>query len=207
MLPQPTTTPARERDTEGVTSMPDKPTMRRCTKCGETKPEAPDYFPRDRRARGGLHSRCKPCRYAATAVWLQANREQVREKQRSYAAENRERRAENNAKWRNANREYVAAQQAAYYAANREHALAYAAQRGRVWYYANLDKARLLRRVYEAVRTAVKRGILIRPTTCEVCGREGKIQGAHADYSKPLDVRWLCRSCHATWDAEQPKIH
>jgi hypothetical protein len=43
---------------------------------------------------------------------------------------------------------------------------------------------------------AVRRGILQRPTTCEACGRSGKITAHHPDYSKPLDVEWLCYECH-----------
>lgn len=30
---------------------------------------------------------------------------------------------------------------------------------------------------------------------CEKCGKE-KVDAHHDDYSKPLDVRWLCRSHH-----------
>jgi len=36
-----------------------------------------------------------------------------------------------------------------------------------------------------------------RPTHCSACGTETEdIQAHHDDYAKPLDVRWLCRSCH-----------
>lgn len=56
------------------------------------------------------------------------------------------------------------------------------------------------------VSKAIKAGILLRPTTCEQCGGTGKqITAAHHDYSKPLDVRWLCRSCHSRWDHATPK--
>jgi hypothetical protein len=41
------------------------------------------------------------------------------------------------------------------------------------------------------VRSAVRAGRLVR-AACETCGAT-KTQGHHDDYSKPLDVRWLCR--------------
>ncbi len=48
------------------------------------------------------------------------------------------------------------------------------------------------------VAEAIKRGLLIRPDLCEQCGRKSKrIRAHHDDYDKPLDVRWLCDSCHA----------
>lgn len=31
---------------------------------------------------------------------------------------------------------------------------------------------------------------------CERCGRVTKTLGHHADYSAPLDIEWLCGSCH-----------
>lgn len=42
----------------------------------------------------------------------------------------------------------------------------------------------------QMVYIAVRDGRLTR-TACEVCGAE-KVEGHHEDYSKPLDVRWLC---------------
>lgn len=41
---------------------------------------------------------------------------------------------------------------------------------------------------------AVKRGQLV-PKPCEKCGAE-PAQKHHEDYSKPLDVIWLCAACH-----------
>ena len=47
-----------------------------------------------------------------------------------------------------------------------------------------------------AVCNAVRDGRLTRPDTCTKCGSTTKIQGHHPDYSKPLDVVWLCYRCH-----------
>ena len=47
-----------------------------------------------------------------------------------------------------------------------------------------------------AVRNAIRAGTLSRPSTCSKCGNGGLIHGHHEDYSKPLDVIWLCRPCH-----------
>lgn len=41
----------------------------------------------------------------------------------------------------------------------------------------------------------IKRGKLI-PGPCEHSGCLNKVQPHHEDYSKPLEVRWLCREHH-----------
>lgn len=40
------------------------------------------------------------------------------------------------------------------------------------------------------------------PQPCEVCGTRKQIDAHHDDYSKPLDVRWLCRSHHRQHHAD-----
>jgi len=47
----------------------------------------------------------------------------------------------------------------------------------------------------DKVRYAIKKGKLTRKP-CEVCGKE-KAYAHHDDYSKPLDVRWLCAVHHS----------
>jgi hypothetical protein len=50
--------------------------------------------------------------------------------------------------------------------------------------------------VKQRVRRAVKSGKLIKPKLCMKCGREVRLSGHHEDYSLPLDVLWVCSSCH-----------
>lgn len=54
-------------------------------------------------------------------------------------------------------------------------------------------------KIWDKVRGAIRRGELIKPTSCEVCGKETRsklLHGHHEDYSKPLEVRWICVKCH-----------
>ena len=59
------------------------------------------------------------------------------------------------------------------------------------WAKANPEK----RRAQSAVAYALRVGRLLRGV-CEVCGAE-KVHAHHDDYSKPLEVRWLCPKHHA----------
>ena len=56
---------------------------------------------------------------------------------------------------------------------------------------------------YRAVQAALKAGVLIRPDRCSACGctsAEHVIEAHHYDYSRPLDVIWLCVPCHRNVD-------
>jgi hypothetical protein len=44
---------------------------------------------------------------------------------------------------------------------------------------------------------AVKAGTLVRAEKCSQCGASGNIEGHHPDYTKPLEVIWLCKNCHS----------
>lgn len=52
-----------------------------------------------------------------------------------------------------------------------------------------------------AVSNAVRDGKLVR-LPCEVCG-DPKSQGHHDDYTRPLDVRWLCFKHHREHHGQQ----
>ena len=65
----------------------------------------------------------------------------------------------------------------------------------------NPDKTLAQRRLQRAVRE----GRLVRPLICEQCGGIGDIHAHHDDYSRALDVRWICRDCHTELHAAAPK--
>jgi hypothetical protein len=43
---------------------------------------------------------------------------------------------------------------------------------------------------------ALKAGRITRPDHCETCREVKPLHGHHDDYAAPLDVRWLCTTCH-----------
>ena len=53
------------------------------------------------------------------------------------------------------------------------------------------------RKAYSAVQHALAKGTLVRPDNCSSCDETKPVDAHHHDYSKPLDVQWVCRQCHA----------
>jgi hypothetical protein len=74
------------------------------------------------------------------------------------------------------------------------------------WDQKNVERMRIVNRAKCAVRRAIQKGSLARGESCEFCGTASvSTEAAHHDYSRPLEVKWLCRSCHRRWDRQQPK--
>ena len=51
----------------------------------------------------------------------------------------------------------------------------------------------------QAVQDHIKLGDLVRPEKCSKCHKGCKPEAHHADYSKQLDIEWLCTTCHGEW--------
>lgn len=58
-------------------------------------------------------------------------------------------------------------------------------------------------RAHNAVNNAIRDGKL-RKEPCLFCASE-QVEGHHRDYSKPLDVIWLCPQCHKRLHANFPE--
>lgn len=100
----------------------------------------------------------------------------------AYNAAHRTEKAAHDAVYRAAHRTELAAKQAAYYAAHRTELATYRAD-----YQAT-------HRTEQAAKQAAERAY---PTTqpCVICGKPG-VERHHPNYNKPLEIVWLCRSCH-----------
>lgn len=65
-------------------------------------------------------------------------------------------------------------------------------------------------RARKLVSAAIAAGTLTRPDACEQCGqapeRDGRhpLDAHHVTYSRPLDVTWLCASCHRLAHPRRP---
>lgn len=56
------------------------------------------------------------------------------------------------------------------------------------------------RKAKQLLDTAIRNGTIKRKSRCEECGTKDKrIEAHHDDYTKPLQVRWLCTTCHRQW--------
>ena len=145
--------------------------MKTCRTCNEKKP-IEDYYKHKEMLDGRLHI-CKDCTRARIAKHRELNLERIR----GY-----DRKRGRTEKRKGKNREYAKTDQ------GRKKA-----KEGRDrWMEANGHK----RKAHFAVSAAVKAGMLTRPEGCEKCGKGGRIEGHHEDYSKPLSVLWLCSLCH-----------
>lgn len=144
--------------------------MRQCRTCGESKPLMDFYS----QANGTLLRDCKVC-------W------------RAYVKANRLARAE----------QYAAYERSRAMLPHRVEQRGQYAKTPQGRENGNKAKREYLRRnpakarATTAVSNAVRDGRLTRQP-CEVCGAT-RAQAHHDDYSKPLDVRWLCTKHHAEW--------
>lgn len=63
--------------------------------------------------------------------------------------------------------------------------------------YKSIKKHQAKQNARARLNKAVRDGAITRPTNCEDCKKKCKPHGHHEDYTKPLEVNWLCTTCHA----------
>lgn len=158
-----------------------------CSGCGKTLPRS-DFY-RLRPTHEKVTSRCKLCMSRQNRQWRERNREHKRTYDQVYSKAKRESGAV-----------------AAYLRKRRQEKPDIYKAINKRWENKNRDRNYLVKLVARIVRNALRTGDLRKGEVCDFCGEQNIfLEAAHADYSKPLDVRWLCRPCHRKWDRREPK--
>jgi hypothetical protein len=150
---------------------------KKCFKCGETK-DLSEFYRHDAMEDGHL-GKCKDCTRKDSLQHRKDNLESVREYDR-----NRKNKAERTEKTK-ARLARIKEQDPGKYRMQ----VIEAKERYRK---RNREKAIAHERIFYAVST----GKLKNPCVCERCNTKCVTEAHHYDYSKPLEVTWLCDYCH-----------
>lgn|SRR5579883_3355 len=136
------------------------------------------------------------------AEYMKAWRLQNAERIRIYNLENKERRAATFKDWRERNPERFKELCKKWMSENRSRIKVYM-QKYRQEHRDHRDPAKRYKYNHSPkqtarmrLRNARKSGKVMRPEHCSKCGLVCIPEGHHPDYSKPLEVVWLCRICH-----------
>jgi hypothetical protein len=57
------------------------------------------------------------------------------------------------------------------------------------------------------VGSALLTGKIVKPNCCSECNSSKKIEAHHDDYTKPMELRWLCEKCHKEWHKHNKAIY
>lgn len=144
---------------------------KKCTKCGQEKELSKFYNKKN--GKYGKHSECKACLVKRSTKWKKENPEKIRI-------------------YEEINRQILRAAFADLPKTNYEriHERTLAA-------YEQYCKKRMHALAHNLLNYGVRRGFIIKHDKCMFCGSTDHIEGHHPDYSDPLTVLWLCKSCHA----------
>lgn len=168
--------------------------MRTCKRCKIEKED--DQFGKLKCNKDGINPRCRLC--CCDSVKRSKKSDESIAKKKIYVAEwqrkNREKRLEQSRSWyeRNLEKAREMSLQATRKYLSTEHGRKKRTQRGNEWEKKNPEK----RRVHDRTMYAVETGKLIRPNECSTCQKKCIHHAHHEDYNKPMDVIWLCSSCH-----------
>jgi len=160
--------------------------MKVCTKCGETKPLA-EYY-KNCRAADGFRPDCKACANTRQKKYRIKNKLAIAAASKLYRDQNKVYLAQKAKEYRTDNTEKVKLARVKYYSENSEKIK----KKSREYKVSNPAKV-----IAQGVlNRTIAAGKLYRPEECERCGSKCFPHGHHYDYSKPLEVIWLCVSCH-----------
>ena len=169
-------------------------TTKICTGCKIEK--LFEEFGKDKKGKFGLNQKCKLCCKARSKLTIRSP--EAIENQKKYRAEwQRKKRPILNARLRQRyaldlekNREQARERQKRYMASEKGKLKHIETQRNYV--KENPEKIKASNKL----RKAISFGKILRNPKCEICFIECKTHGHHEDYTKPLEVIWMCSKCH-----------
>jgi hypothetical protein len=170
-----------------------------CSRCKLEKNE--NEFHKDKNRKDGLYPHCKICKNLATSAHGKINREKNKIKLQIWRAKNKEKCKEYSIRDREKNYEKIVSRRKTP-EARKKMRLAIARWREKNFDQyrekANENRRKNINRCKArlALMNEIRRGRIIRPPQCEICMKDCKPDGHHKDYSKPLEVQWLCKLCH-----------
>lgn len=153
--------------------------MKKCNKCGSEKDLSCFY----KTSNGALSNTCKEC----AKLDSRNNRKNNIDYYRAFD------------KKRSSNPDRVSAR-ASY--SKTDNGIASMSKSRKKYITNNPDK----RKAHIAVGNAVRDGFLIKKP-CFSCGSSINVQAHHEDYSKPLDVVWLCVKCHRAEHGQEARYN
>jgi hypothetical protein len=128
-------------------------------------------------------------------LWRRRHKRHVRE----YRRKNRKKRTAQTRRWIEAHPDKVSEYKERYRGRYAEETRMY----GKRWrkenpHYKKLynKKNRNKVRAWRTVRRAVKAGKIVKPKRCTLCHKKRSLLAHHPDYSKPLEIQWICWPCH-----------
>ncbi len=65
----------------------------------------------------------------------------------------------------------------------------------------------LKRKAHCHISNALRDGKVIKPPRCQLCNVQCRPEAHHCDYSKPLEIMWLCKKCHVAWHKRNTPLH
>lgn len=116
------------------------------------------------------------------------------ERDKKYHADNRDARNRYARGWRMRNAERAYKLSLEWRKRNPEKFRAIQCRHSRKWGLLNPEKRKAHQRVADALRCEPPK--LIKPKNCSLCKMGSRIEAHHPDYSKPLEVVWVCHPCH-----------
>jgi len=150
--------------------------MKKCSKCGKEK--LMSEFHKDKSYSCGIKARCKKCVNADAKDYADRNPELKKARSCVYYENNKKKINKRASEYRR-----TAVGRKVKSVSNKK----------------RLDRFPKQARANRLINLEIKNGRVARPNTCSICSKKRKTQAHHCDYSKPLEVAFMCTYCHASW--------